>query len=151
MSSDLLERSAVELRRLIGSREISPVQLLQACIERIEAVNPFINAVTATCFERALAEAREAEALDADEVQVELRPRGEDGAMAMGTMRASGEVRLEARQWTDARRQGEPRVFRMNAPNVSYDGTSGSAAVDGAGALLVFDPAIGRASCRERV
>ena len=62
VSSDLLERSAVELRRLIGSREISPVQLLQACIERIEAVNPFINAVTATCFERALAEAREAEA-----------------------------------------------------------------------------------------
>ena len=88
---------------------------------------------------RASREAREAEALDADEVQVELRPRGEDGAMAMGTMRASGEVRLEARQWTDARRQGEPRVFRMNAPNVSYDGASGSAAVDGAGALLVFD------------
>lgn len=60
--SDLLELSAVALRRLIATREISPVQLLQACIARIEAVNPFINAITATCFERAMVEAREAQA-----------------------------------------------------------------------------------------
>ena len=57
----LVELSAVELRRLIGNRQISPVELLEACIARIEAVNPFVNAVTATCFERARTEARAAE------------------------------------------------------------------------------------------
>jgi amidase len=52
-SPSLPELSAVELRRLIGAREISPVEVLEACIERIERLNPFVNAVTATCFERA--------------------------------------------------------------------------------------------------
>jgi hypothetical protein len=58
----------------------------------------------------------------------------------IGTMRATGEVRLEARQWTDGRRDGDPRIFRMNAPNIAYNGIDGSAFVDGAGSLLVFDP-----------
>ncbi len=57
----LAERSATELRQLIRSRQISPVELLQACIARIEAVNPFVNAITATCLERARREARAAE------------------------------------------------------------------------------------------
>lgn len=60
-AGELVEKSAVELRRLIGAKAISPVELLQACIERIERVNPFVNAVTATCFERARGEARAAE------------------------------------------------------------------------------------------
>ena len=60
-SSDLVELSAVELRRLIGTRALSPVELLEACIARIEQLNPFVNAVTATCYERARAEARAAE------------------------------------------------------------------------------------------
>ncbi|MDH6592631.1 amidase [Variovorax sp. TBS-050B] len=58
----LVEHSAVELRRLIGRKAVSPVELLDACIARIERVNPFVNAVTATCFERARTEARAAEA-----------------------------------------------------------------------------------------
>ncbi|QNP57954.1 amidase [Paenacidovorax monticola] len=57
----LVTRSAVELRQLIQTRQVSPVELLEACIVRIEAVNPFVNAVTATCFERARREARDAE------------------------------------------------------------------------------------------
>ena len=57
----IVETSAVELRRLIGSRQLSPVELLDACIARIEAVNPFVNAVTATAFDRARQEARAAE------------------------------------------------------------------------------------------
>lgn len=57
----LVALSAVELRRMIEDREISPVELLEACIARIEAVNPFVNAITATCFERARAEAKAAE------------------------------------------------------------------------------------------
>lgn len=58
----LPERSAVELRRLIGSRQLSPVELMDACIARIEALNPAINAIAATDFERARASARVAEA-----------------------------------------------------------------------------------------
>lgn len=60
-ASTLVELPAVELRRMIGAKEISPVELLQACVERIERLNPFVNAVTATCFERAFEEARAAE------------------------------------------------------------------------------------------
>lgn len=58
---NLTSASAVELRRLIGAREISPVELLEACIARIETYNPAINAITATCYERARKEARAAE------------------------------------------------------------------------------------------
>jgi amidase len=57
----LLAKPAVELRRLIGTKDISPVELLDACIERIEAINPAVNAITATCFDRARDEARAAE------------------------------------------------------------------------------------------
>ena len=52
----LVELSANELRHRSGTGEISPVELLQACIDRIEAVNPYVNAVTATCYDRARAE-----------------------------------------------------------------------------------------------
>lgn len=61
MSSSLVELTAVEMRRLIGARQVSPVELLEACIARIAQVNPFVNAVTATCFERARVEAKAAE------------------------------------------------------------------------------------------
>lgn len=61
LDDSLVSLTAVELRRMIGSRQLSPVELLEACIARIQAVNPYINAVTATAFERARAEARAAE------------------------------------------------------------------------------------------
>ncbi len=57
----LLATPAIELRRLIGAKEISPVELLEAFIERIEAINPAVNAITATCYDRARDEARAAE------------------------------------------------------------------------------------------
>ncbi|SAL85340.1 amidase [Caballeronia arvi] len=58
---ELVTKSAEELRRLIGSKQISPVELVDACIDRIESLNPAVNAVTATCFDRARSEARVAE------------------------------------------------------------------------------------------
>ena len=54
--------TATELRRLIGNREISPVELLDACIDRIERLDPSINAIAARAFKRARAEAVAAEA-----------------------------------------------------------------------------------------
>ncbi|MBR8656303.1 amidase [Achromobacter sp. Marseille-Q0513] len=61
LDDSLVGLTAVALRRLIGARQLSPVELLEACIARIEAVNPYVNAVTATAFERARQEARAAE------------------------------------------------------------------------------------------
>ncbi len=58
----LLALSAVELRRRIGTKEISPVELLEASIARIEAINPSVNAIAATDFERARKLAISAEA-----------------------------------------------------------------------------------------
>jgi len=67
---ELLSLSSVEMRRRIGSKEISPAELLDACIERIEAVNPAVNAVTATAFVqgRKLAKAAEAAALKGEDL-----------------------------------------------------------------------------------
>jgi Asp-tRNA(Asn)/Glu-tRNA(Gln) amidotransferase A subunit family amidase len=62
MPQPLTSWSAFELRHAIGAKAISPVELLQACLARIEAINPYVNAVTATCFDRARQEARAAEA-----------------------------------------------------------------------------------------
>lgn len=59
--TELCDIGAVELRRMIGAKEISPVELLDSCLRRIEAVNPVLNAVTATCIERAKDEAKAAE------------------------------------------------------------------------------------------
>src|SRR4051812_2830102 len=58
---ELLALTSVELRRRIGTKEISPVELLDACIARIERLNPAVNAVTAVCYERARTEAKDAE------------------------------------------------------------------------------------------
>jgi len=62
-TASLVETTAVELRRLIGTGELSPVELLQACIARIEALNPAVNAICATDYDRALLAARQAEAM----------------------------------------------------------------------------------------
>ena len=54
------ELSALEARRLIGRKRLSPIELLESCIARIEMVNAAVNAVVATCYERAREEARAA-------------------------------------------------------------------------------------------
>lgn len=58
--------SATALAEAIRSGDLSPVQVVRAHIERIEQVNPALNAVTARRYERALDEAREAETLIAN-------------------------------------------------------------------------------------
>jgi amidase len=56
------ELSAIDARKLIAAKALSPVELVDDCIARIEAVNPAVNAVVADCFERAREESRGAEA-----------------------------------------------------------------------------------------
>lgn len=61
-ASAIVFLSAVELARRIRAKELSPVEVLEAFIQRIAELNPAINAVTATCYDRARREARAAEA-----------------------------------------------------------------------------------------
>jgi Asp-tRNA(Asn)/Glu-tRNA(Gln) amidotransferase A subunit family amidase len=56
------ELSALKARELIATNVLSPVELVDDCIARVEAINPAVNAVVANCFERARVEARSAEA-----------------------------------------------------------------------------------------
>src|ERR1700750_282166 len=53
--------TATEARHLIVAKELSPVELLDSCIGRIEAVHPAINAIVTTAFDRARQEAHAAE------------------------------------------------------------------------------------------
>ncbi len=57
----LLALSAVELRRRIGTKEVSPAELLEACIARIARINPAVNAITATDYRAAREQAMRAE------------------------------------------------------------------------------------------
>jgi len=60
---DILFGSATRLAQLIREKKVSAVETAQAHIARIQAVNQKLNAVIQTCFERALEEAKQADAL----------------------------------------------------------------------------------------
>jgi amidase len=53
---------AVTARALIGERKLSPVELMDSCIRRIEEIDPAVNAVIARSFDIARATAQESEA-----------------------------------------------------------------------------------------
>src|SRR5215470_14921834 len=60
--SELCFTPATELARRIRARELSPVELLDAVLARVEAVDPLVHAFVTVDAERARATAREAEA-----------------------------------------------------------------------------------------
>jgi len=60
---EYLYLSAVKLAQQVREKKISATELVKASIARIEEVNPRLNAVVQTCFERALREAKEADDL----------------------------------------------------------------------------------------
>ncbi|MEZ5844435.1 MAG: amidase family protein [Hyphomicrobiaceae bacterium] len=57
------EMSAVEARRLIGTKQLSPVELLDSCLARIAATNPRLNALVAIDEKAAREAAKDAERL----------------------------------------------------------------------------------------
>jgi len=61
MSTELIYSDATKLAELIRTREVSPVEVMKAHLDRIEAVNPNVNAIV-TIVEDALDSARKAEA-----------------------------------------------------------------------------------------
>ncbi len=58
---DPCDLTASDARALIGRRQLSPVELVESCIARIEAVDPAVNAMVARDFARAREAARAAE------------------------------------------------------------------------------------------
>jgi len=54
--------SLAEAAQLVRRKKISPVELTQACLDRIEKLNPSLNAFITVTAESALAGARSAEA-----------------------------------------------------------------------------------------
>jgi aspartyl-tRNA(Asn)/glutamyl-tRNA(Gln) amidotransferase subunit A len=61
MTTPIFYSDATRLAELIRNREISPVEVVQAHLDRIEAVNPKINAIVSVA-EGALEAAKAAEA-----------------------------------------------------------------------------------------
>ena len=59
--SDVFSTAAVDLAAMVKAREISPVELMRLHIQRIERVNPALNAVVVERFDAARAEAKSAE------------------------------------------------------------------------------------------
>ncbi len=53
--------SAIEARRLIGTKALSPVELMRSCLQRIEEVNPRLNAIVALDAAEGIAGAKRAE------------------------------------------------------------------------------------------
>ena len=68
--TDLCDLTASKLRRMIGRKDISPIELIESCIDRIESVDGQLNAMVTKSYERARAEARDAEqaVVDGDEL-----------------------------------------------------------------------------------
>ncbi|MFI9590876.1 amidase [Nonomuraea sp. NPDC052265] len=62
--SELHYLTATEMARLIRARQVSAVELLQAHLDRIEQVNPEVNAIVTLVAERALAAAEAADAAE---------------------------------------------------------------------------------------
>ena len=64
----LCEMTATDLRRMIGRKDISPVEIVEASIERIETTDPSLNAVITKNYEgaRKAAKAAEKDVLDGE-------------------------------------------------------------------------------------
>ena len=59
--NSLCEMTATDLRRMVGRKDISPVEIVEASIERIETTDPSLNAVVTKNYEGARKAAKAAE------------------------------------------------------------------------------------------
>ena len=60
-TNDLVFQNGPEFARMIRSREVSPVEVATAFLDRAEALNPKVNSFITITRDHALARAREAE------------------------------------------------------------------------------------------
>jgi aspartyl-tRNA(Asn)/glutamyl-tRNA(Gln) amidotransferase subunit A len=60
-TQDLADLTLLGASRLLRTKAVSPVDLVKACLGRIEKLNPILNAYITVCEDSALAQARRAE------------------------------------------------------------------------------------------
>jgi len=58
---DLQSLSLAGVSEAIGGRKLSPVEVIEACLTRIESLNPALRSYITVLSERAMAQARQAE------------------------------------------------------------------------------------------
>ncbi len=134
-TEELCFLSAEQLAGLIRERRLSPVELMEATLARIEAVNPAINAFVQVDPERALAEAR---------AQTERLAHGEDlgplGGLPFGVKELENAVGFRSTSASRAFRDRMPEqddlhverlkaagaicIGKTNAPEFGYHGFS---------------------------
>src|SRR6516162_1324293 len=75
MTDDLWQFDATDLARLIRLGQVSSREATQACLSRLHAVNPMINAVVRVLEEEAMAAAEAADAAQAQGAALEALPK----------------------------------------------------------------------------
>ncbi|MFC7587446.1 hypothetical protein ACFQYP_29870 [Nonomuraea antimicrobica] len=120
--SELHYLTATELARLIKTRQVSAVEVLQAHLDRIEEVNPRLNAIVTLAAERALDAAR---AADATLSEVARSGAARSGAARSGAARSGScpwgrctACRWRTRTWS-TRPGSAPRTGRRCSPSTS--------------------------------
>ena len=120
-ADELAYLPANEALRLFRSRQLSPVELLEAVIARAEAVEPQVNAFAERLFETALAQARQAEARYAG--------RGTPPRPLEGIPVAVKEAQpIAGRPWTEGSLIMKDRTARVTHPVVER--------IENAGAII---------------
>ena len=148
MSQDLWRLSATEMVERVARRDVSSTELTQSCLQRLEDVNPRINAIVDVLADSALHAASQADAAIARRepvgplhgvpvtVKINVDMAGyatTNGVSAFKDLVASEDSPVVA----NLRKAGAIVIGRSNAPAFSY--------------RWFTDNEIGRASCRERV
>ena len=150
MMREPCDLTATEARHLIGRRALSPVDLLESCIARTEAVDPAVNAMPARDFTAARAAAsRAAQAVMAGEALPPLHglPLAVKDTMAAGGLpftRGSPIFRdtiapADERVVADLRRAGAIVVGKTNTPEFAAGANTRNAVWGATG--NPFDPA----------
>ena len=85
--SELWRKSALELAAMVRGREVSSREVVQAHLDRVEAVNPHVNAIVRLLPDQALAAADDA---DREDVNAEV------GEVVGGVSAAAGHDRALA-------------------------------------------------------
>ena len=88
--ASICDNTASDLVKLLKTKAISPVALLDSCLERIAAVNPAVNAVVTLDEAGARAEAKAAEA-------ARLAREAEEAAARLAEMEAEQKAKRDAR------------------------------------------------------
>src|SRR6266849_9782685 len=119
---------ATDLAALVRRKEVSPPELVEAAIERVEARNPPLNAVAARSYERARQQARGAlpegpfrgvpfllKDMLAVDGGIRVRAQADAGAEPDGPLRRRGLARDRGRARAHAQRAGQRGAARRDA------------------------------------